>query len=207
MLIIYLVPSGETDLSANGELLGINNPTLNANGLSYAERIAKSFESTILEAVFSGPLKREVVTARRIAKPHEIPVRIENKLRDVNYGIWSGSTWERIERDEPNRMRKLRRSPYRYKFPGGEKLKKVWKRVALFAKYLHLNYGTGYLVIVAEDFISAMIVSQFTGIAIADLEPWAPSRGQLTVLEQDEKECTIRLLRGKKPHTEFSSDG
>jgi len=198
MLTIYLVSCGETDLSANGELLGLNNPALNARGIRYSEDMAERFSSTVLEAVYSGPMKREVVTARRIAKPHDIPVRVEKRLRDINYGSWSGKTWESIQSNEPKLMEKFMNKPNRFRFPSGDKLKRYWKRLVPFSNYIRSNYGTGHLIIVTDDFVSHLFASQLSRHKITDLEPWKPSRGGLIILECAAGICRLKELRGSE---------
>lgn len=194
MLTIYLVPVGETDLSPHLELLGLNNPVLNSDGIRHAEETARKLGSVVLEAVFSGTMKREVVTARRIAKPHDIPIRIDKRLKDINYGSWSGLTWEAIETRDFKLFDKLKRST-RFRFPSGEKLKKVWRRVLIFTNSMKVNFGTGSIVIVAEDFISSIITSQLTGLDLLGLEPWIP-RGEMMILECDLGKCTLKSYRG-----------
>lgn len=200
MLSIYLVPSGETDLSSNGEILGINNPPLNVSGLRYAESKAEEFGPAVLEAVFSGPQKRQLVTARRIAKPHDLPVRIEKRLRDINFGIWSGKSWKEIEQQFPKEMSKLRKKT-RFRFPGGEKLKKASKRIVIFSNEIRTNFGTGILMIVADDFVCWIMIAHLTKIPLKDLEPWIPSKGGVSLLECEHGKCVLRMLRGEEYKT------
>jgi broad specificity phosphatase PhoE len=198
MLTIHLVPVGATDFSPNGELLGINNPALDSAGVSHADAVANLLKDIVLEAVFSGPLKRQSITARRVAMPHSLPVRTEKNLMDVNYGSWSGRTWGEIRAKETNLILKLGKSPHRFRFPSGEKTKKSWKRLQNFAHYLLGNFGVGHVVVVADDFVIMMLVSLIAGADFTGLEPWKPSNGGVTVIDCDQGKCQIRVLRGTK---------
>ena len=199
MLEIYLVPPGETDLSGNGEILGINNPPLNERGLRYAEEKAGDFKPDVLEAVFTGPQKRQLVTARRISKPHDLPVRVEKRLRDINYGSWSGKSWEEIERQFPKESSRLR-GKTRFRFPSGEKLKRASKRVVIFSNEIRTNFGTGIIIIVADDFVCSIMIGHLTGIPLKNLEPWVPSRDGTSLLECEHGRCVLRMLRGTEYH-------
>ena len=196
MLTIHLITVGATDLSPNGELLGLNNPTLNSDGITHGNAVAENVKDTILEAVFSGPLKRQLITARRIAMPHSLPVRTEKNLMDVNYGSWSGRTWAEIRESEANLFSKLGKSPHRFRFPSGEKMKKSWKRLQSFSRYLLENFGVGHVVVVADEFVTMMLVSLISGADFIGLEPWKPSHNGVTVIECDKGKCQIRVLRG-----------
>jgi broad specificity phosphatase PhoE len=205
MLTIHLVPVGATDLSQNGELLGINNPALNSAGVLHADAVAGLIRDNVLEAVLSGPLKRQLVTARRIAMPHSLPVRIEKNLMDVNYGSWSGRTWVEIRAKETSLIVKLDKSPHRFRFPSGEKTKKSWKRLQNFAQYLLGNFGVGHVVVVADDFVIMMLVSLIVGADFIGLEPWKPSNGGVTMIDCEQGKCQIRILRGTKLVESFPS--
>jgi len=196
MLTLYIVPTGETEFSPKGELLGINNPPLSLDGLKHAEKIGEILRPIVLEAVISGPLKREFVTARVIATPHNLPVRTDRNLRDTNYGSWSGKNFSALNQEEPKLMNKLKKSPQRFKFPSGEKVKRGWRRVSEFTYLFKLNYGTGNVVIIADDFISIMLMSQLTRTPFLDLEPWISSEGQMSVLKLEQGNWTIESLRG-----------
>ena len=198
MLTIHFAPVGATDFSPNGELLGINNPVLNSEGVSHADAVANLLKNTVLEAVFSGPLKRQLVTARRVAKPHSLPIRTEKNLMDVNYGSWSGRTWVEIRAEETNLIMKLEKSPHRFRFPSGEKTKKSWKRLQNFTQYLLGNFGVGHVVVVADDFVIMMLVSLITGVDFIGLEPWKPSNGGMSVIDCDQGKCQLSVLRGTK---------
>lgn len=199
MLTLHLVPVGATDLSKNGELLGINNPALNSAGVMHADAVAVLVKGLVLEAVFSGPLKRQLVTARRIALPHSLPVRTEKSLMDINYGSWSGRSWVEIRALESNLISKLDKSPHRFRFPSGEKTKKSWKRLQSFVRYLLGNFGVGDVVVVADDFVIMMLVSLIAGIDFIALEPLKLSNGGITVIDCDQGKCQLRILRGTKP--------
>lgn len=196
MMTIHLVPVGKTALSPRGELLGINNPPLSPAGKSHADEVSEILRPIVLEAIFSGPLKREIETAERIASPHSMPVRKDRDLMDVNYGSWCGKTWSLIEQEDARAFEKLFRSPVKFKFPVGEKVKKSGKRIQSFASRILSNYGTGNLVIVVDDFMICLIASQMSKVEFSRLQPWEPSLGKLSSLECDDGECVIKSLRG-----------
>ena len=196
MMTIYLVPVGKTGLSPNGELLGINNPPLSMAGKSHADEAAEILRNIVMEAVFSGPLKREIETAERIAAPHSMPVRTERDIRDINYGSWCGRTWSNIEENDAQMFAKFRQSPKKFKFPVGEKVKKAGKRIQSFASSTLANYVTGNVAVIADDIILYLLASQMAKVELSSIEPWKPSLGAISTLECDDGKCVIKTLRG-----------
>ena len=195
MMTVYLVPAGATDLSKHGELLGINNPSLNEAGRSNASRVAGMLSPLVLEAVFSGSLIREFETAEAIAKLHRLPVRVDNDIRDINFGRWSGRTWNALEATEGDALSKLLKSPHKFRFPSGDRMKRSGKRIQAFIQQILSNYGTGNLVVVADDFVISLITSMMVKTNLSDLEPFKPSQGMMTVIECEHGACALKRLR------------
>lgn len=197
MMTIFLVPAGATDLSRHGELLGLNNPGLNEAGISNAQLKADALAPFVLEAVFSGPYKRELETAEIIARPHSMPVRVEKDIKDLNYGRWSGRSWKDIESSEGDAVAKLVLVPHKFKFPSGDKMKRSGKRIQSFVRQLLANFGTGNIVIVADDLVLMLIASMLAKVNLNKLEPLKPSLGKMTVIESEEGICRIKHLRSE----------
>jgi alpha-ribazole phosphatase len=196
MMTIYLIPVGKTDLSPNWELLGINNPPLSQAGRSQAEESAEMLRPVVLEAVFSGPLKRETETAEKIAHLHSMPIRTDRDLMDINYGSWCGHSWPEIEDSYARMVAKFHKSPGKFKFPVGDKMKKGGKRIQAFATRILANYGTGNLAVVANDLVIYLLASQMAKVELSRVEPWMPSEGKISILECHDGKCIIKSLRG-----------
>ena len=73
---------------------------LNAAGREEAARLAEALESRKLAAVLSSPIERAQETARVIAAPHRLDVRVEPDLTELDFGSWTGMTFGDLE-DEP----------------------------------------------------------------------------------------------------------
>jgi len=205
MMKVYLIPPGATEFSRSGELLGLNNPPLSLDGVNQAERISQLLKSLVLEAVICGPSKRHMVTAKIIGSSHNLPIRTEKNLRDLNYGRWSGKNFDLLLREEPKLMAKLQSSPGRFKFPAGEKVKKGWRRVREFTYQFKLNFGVGNVAIVCDDFVTMMVASQLTRVSFSELEPWKPSNGEMTVISMEKEQWMIESLRGARAPTSLTS--
>lgn len=205
MMKVYLIPPGATEFSKSGELLGLNNPPLSLDGVNQAERISQLLKPLVLEAVICGPLKRHMVTAKIIGSSHNLPIRTEKNLRDLNYGRWSGKNFEVLLKEEPKLMAKLQSSPGRFKFPAGEKVRKGWRRVREFTYQFKLNFGVGNVAIVCDDFVTMMVASQLTRVPFSDLQPWKSSNGEMTIISMDNEQWQIESLRGEKARIPITS--
>lgn len=149
-LRLVLVRHGETDWNKETVFRGLADIRLNATGIAQAEATAEALKGEIFEAVYSSPLKRALVTARRIALPHEIEVRTVDDFRDINYGIWQGLTEAQVREKWPKDFERWTRTPGKMRFTGGESAKKCWKRVISSFREVLWLHGTGTIVIVSH---------------------------------------------------------
>lgn len=149
-LELILVRHGETDWNREGYFRGHEDVKLNARGIAQADAVAEALRSKVFEAVYSSPLKRALVTARRIALPHEIAVRENQAFVDINYGTWQGRKESVVAEKYPPLYARWKATPFKVKFPGGESVKKAWKRVNSGLRELLVLHGTGCVVIVTH---------------------------------------------------------
>jgi len=96
---ILLVRHGATVLTAEDRFAGATDVPLGDEGRHQARRLAARLAAEPLAAVYSSPLARTVETARVIADPHLLPVRLAPGLREMDHGHWEGLTrHEALER-------------------------------------------------------------------------------------------------------------
>jgi len=123
---------------------------LNHTGIVQSEATANALKSKVFEAVYTSPLKRALVTARRIALPHEMEVREDLALLDLNFGIWQGRTEKWARENHPKLLDKWNNQPASMKFPGGESVKKAWKRINKGLIDVLATHSLGTVVIVSH---------------------------------------------------------
>jgi len=83
---IVLVRHGATDWNLQGRCQGATDRELNAAGIRQAEEIAAALFKESVHAIYSSNLKRARQTAEAIAQPHNLPVVIEDDIRELDHG-------------------------------------------------------------------------------------------------------------------------
>jgi len=149
-LELILIRHGETDWNKDRVFRGHMDMRLNATGVAQADATAEALKGVVFDAIFSSPLKRALVTARRIAKPHEIEVREAEGFTDMYFGSWQGLTEAQVAEKYPPMLRKWNVSPAHFRPPGGESTKKAWKRVNSQLREILFTHGTGTVVVVSH---------------------------------------------------------
>ncbi len=149
-LELILVRHGETDWNRERFYRGREDVPLNANGIAQAELTAEALKERVFEAIYSSPLKRSMVTAKRIALPHQIDVREKWDLIDVDFGVWAGMSEEQVKAKWSKDYERWLKNPANMKFLNGESMKKAWKRVNSALREIIFLHGTGSVVIVSH---------------------------------------------------------
>ena len=167
-LELVLVRHGLTDWNEGGLFRGHEDVRLNAVGIAQADAVADALKDRVFEAIYSSPLKRALVTARRIALPHEIVVRESDGFVDVNYGAWQGLKESTVQQKYPSIYDKWQKSPAKVKFPGGESVKKAWKRVNSGLRELFIWHGLGTVVIVTHRIPLKLMTAYLLGESLND---------------------------------------
>src|ERR1043165_823755 len=100
---------------------------LNEEGKLQAQQLAKTCEGMRFDAVYSSPLERALETADALASRMNLEVRRNAALTEIDYGEWSGKTFEQLHGDERWHHFNSRRSTTTV--PGGESFLEVQNRV------------------------------------------------------------------------------
>lgn len=192
---LILVRHGETDWNKDKVFRGQMDMRLNATGIAQADAAAEALRDKVFEAVYSSPLKRSLVTARRIARPHEMEVRAAGGFTDMFFGSWQGLTEAQVTERHPKLLQKWRDSPARFRPPGGESASKTWKRVNSQLREVIFTHGTGTVVVVSHRVPLKMMTAYLLRRKLRDIgtirhDPCAIS--VFRILAKDEYEA-VRL--------------
>src|SRR4051812_21792007 len=92
--------------------------TLSKSGLAEAEALSRRLAQFPISEIHASPRERAIETARSIARQHGLEVRIAPELDEVDFGEWTGRSFDQLDGDplwsQFNRDRALTR------IPGGE---------------------------------------------------------------------------------------
>jgi broad specificity phosphatase PhoE len=166
MPTIYYIRHGETEWNAEGRLQGAQDVPLNDLGRKQAAGsgaiLAELFErdgrsETSLEFVAS-PLVRARSTMELVRRALRLPplqYAIDDRLREIGYGDWEGSTLAQAELSHPDLFAKRQVEKWTVPPPGGESYVAVQARVSDWYQQLTTDTvavahgGTGRALMVA----------------------------------------------------------
>jgi broad specificity phosphatase PhoE len=161
---IVLVRHGATDWNLEGRCQGATDRELNAVGIRQAEEIAATLIRESIDAVYSSSLKRAQRTAQFISEPHNLPVVIEEDIRELDHGELEGLTFNQIKESYPDFIRRWRTTPAEVQVPGGERLVDVAERAWQGLTRIVERHPTAETIaVVSHNFPILGIVCRITG--------------------------------------------
>lgn len=128
MKTIYIVRHGETDWNKEGRYQGTSNVPLNAVGLAQAKACAKALEHVHFDKIIASPLERALVTAETIKGRRKMDIKVDERLKEFNFGHWETKTVEEIENQWPGMIDHMYRKPGDIRIPGGETFQELQNR-------------------------------------------------------------------------------
>ncbi len=87
---LYVVRHGETELSARRAYSGRRDAFLTETGREQARYVAERLRDAGVDAIYSSPLRRAADTAQAIADATGAPLRIDQRLTEVDFGPLEG---------------------------------------------------------------------------------------------------------------------
>lgn len=129
----YIFRHGETDLNQQKRWQGSGmDYNLNETGIAQAKSLADKLSGKGLQIIYSSPLRRARHTAEIAARQLNIPLEIEENLKECYYGNAEGKPIAELEKECPEILLNWTNPDEKYKnicFPGGESKQKALERV------------------------------------------------------------------------------
>jgi probable phosphomutase (TIGR03848 family) len=127
MATFFLIRHGLNDFVGNaiaGRKTGVH---LNAAGKEQANRVAERLREAGISHIFSSPLERAKETAEPLARALKLEIEISDALLEIDFGDWTGKSFEELERLESWKKWNYFRSGNRV--PNGETMSQVQARM------------------------------------------------------------------------------
>ena len=126
---LFLIRHGETEWNKILRYQGQTDIDLNETGFNQARLLSKRLKDEKIDRIYSSDLKRAANTAAIVAKPHDLKLIKEKKLREICFGEWEGMNYEEISEKYPEIYKEWRNDPVSVPPPEGETFLEFQKRI------------------------------------------------------------------------------
>lgn len=193
MAIFYLIRHGHNDLL--GEKLAGRTPGVHLNqaGREQAERLAQVLGDQPIKAVTTSPLERAQETAQPIAAAHQLEVQLSDDLLEIDFGDWTGQTFETLKGDAL--WEQVQECPSNVRFPNGESFAEAQARAVREITRVSKAYSQeDRLVCVSHSDVIRLIVAHFLGMPLDTFQRLRVAPGSLSVLHLFEGKAFLESL-------------
>ena len=121
-----------------------HNP-LTREGREQIKKLIPQFKKEKIDLIFSSDLLRAKQTAGKIAKELKLKVNFDKRLREIDMGVFNGSS-----EDDWNRFYKTNAERFTKRPQGGENYRDVRKRISDFIKEIDKKYKNKNILIISH---------------------------------------------------------
>ena len=147
---LFAVRHGETEWNLSGKQQGHLDSPLTEAGVTQATAVAEGLVGRGIEAMYSSDLGRALRTAEIIAERLELPVHLDEGLRERHLGSMQGMTKGEFQRECPEECAAFETGDPEYQFPGGESARERYERCVRGATELALRHPGQCILVVAH---------------------------------------------------------
>lgn len=166
ILNVYLLRHGQTSMNAEGnKYCGLTDVELTELGVKQAKAAAVQLENIKLDAVYASPLVRSRRTAELLNLG--MPVTVDERLIELDFGSWEGKTREEFIRDDPRSWENWNTDPLVHAAGGdGETAQSVIDRLKSFFKEINEKHAQRNIVIVGHNGLNRILLAHLLGMPL-----------------------------------------
>ncbi|MGL5088210.1 MAG: histidine phosphatase family protein [Cetobacterium sp.] len=139
---VILIRHGESELNAKGVYYGSLDPSLTELGKEQAKNTRDILKNIDYHRIYASDLKRAFDTAS-IVNVKGLDIVIDKGLRELNFGVFEGFTFEEIQTKYPKELEESQKNWENYNYVTGESVVELQNRAIDFiAQNINLNENT-----------------------------------------------------------------
>lgn len=142
---LFIARHGKTVWNEKKRTQGRVYNRLSNQGKIFSNEVAQKLKDIEFDYIFSSPLLRAVQTANIINKYHNKKIIKDERLTDIDQGVFTGRYFESLT-DEELKIKKSKDKNY-----GMESHKEMYDRVKSFFDFLKLNYPDSTILVVTHS--------------------------------------------------------
>jgi broad specificity phosphatase PhoE len=190
-LKLILVRHGETYWNKEGLVQGGDSDIeLNDTGLEQARKVAAFLESESITAILSSPLQRAIATAEAIANHHQLPIEIDQGLRELKVGELEGISISNLSTTFSQFLMQWWQDKGSKKLPNGESLvelqERAWKVIESLLERHKTNPKNNKdttVVVVSHYFVTLAIIIKALNLPLEFFTKFKVDLGGVSILE------------------------
>lgn len=188
-MLLYCVRHGESTYNVEGRLQGQSDTRLSPLGRQHADAVAATLGQLPIDAIYCSPLSRAMETAQPLADALKLPIECDDRLKEINIGIFQGLLAAELSDRLPAESARWRSQDPDYRIPQGESRRDLMLRAAAAFEAIRAAQsqpatrgGPRHIVVVAHGGVLAAAFKALLGVP-AERNPFMLYNGSISVLD------------------------
>jgi alpha-ribazole phosphatase len=114
--------------------------------------------------VVTSPLARCQLFARALAEKYQLPLKIEERIKEVGFGTWEGRTREEIKANNPDEYKAFYQDPVNNRPAGAEPLDDFFQRVGSACEDIVKRHQGRHILVVVHAGVIRAVMSNLLSI-------------------------------------------
>ncbi|MCF1598010.1 histidine phosphatase family protein [Streptomyces muensis] len=161
---LLLARHGQTVWHAENRYAGISDVPLTDTGRAQAEALGRWAGAHPVDAIWTSPLSRAVVTADPACRALGITPHREPDLRECDFGVLEGRTLAEFEAENPEAAQAFRTDPVAHPFPGAEDPSAAAERGAAALRRIAAAHPGDRVLVVAHNTLLRLVLCTLLSI-------------------------------------------
>lgn len=164
-----------------GKFCGHSDPDLNERGRQQLAGIVAGISKQAIRQVYASDLRRAQQTAEAIAKHTGAGLHVRPGLREINFGLWEGLSWNEIETRDPIEAARWVEEYPNSTAPGGESSQQFESRVRIEVAFLIREAEKSLIAVVTHaGFIRAVLTNRY---GLSGQQAWDRTRNYGSIVK------------------------
>ena len=182
---LLLVRHAETEWNVARRYQGQGDSPLTERGHRQAARLAARLAALPVAAIYTSDLGRTVETARALAAPHGLPLRLAPALREASFGEYEGFTFAELVERFGDAVTRWAADPLRLAPPGGETFIDFQARVGGWLPGVVADHPGETVLLVGHGGSVRAAVIDTLGMDLAHYRRLRMDNASLTIVDRD----------------------
>jgi len=148
--------------------------------------------------IVSSPLLRCWEFAGELAARLGLPLRADERIKEVRFGVWEGRTAQQISADDPTALRRFFLDPVNARPVGAEPLADFHARVCAALHDLAREFAGQHLLLVTHAGVIRVVVAHVLDAPLSSLYRTSVGSASLTRLRQTDERPLSLVYHGRR---------
>jgi len=192
MTVFHLLRHGEHGLLGRvlaGRMPGVG---MTERGRAEIAAAAERLAAEDIAAVYSSPLQRTRETAEIVAARLGLPIEFHDDLIELDFGEWTGATFDSIRADPRWQAWRLHRSLAR--IPGGESMRQVQRRIVEALMEIGERHRDATVTVVSHGDVIRCALLFALGMPLDHYNRLEVGQGSISTIHIDDTGIRVRAI-------------